>query len=136
MSQTPNAPKKRILLCEDDTSVLKVTKLRLEYEGYEVIAAHDGEEVLEQAATQLPIHLILLDIRLPKRDGYDVCRTLKQQSATAQIPVIIFTGSESQWEVLGDRCIELGVTDWMKKPFPTMELMAKVHRALGEAIGE
>ena len=124
--------KRRILIVEDDASLLKVTKFRLEYEGYEIVTAVDGEEALQQAERQLPIHLILLDIRLPKRNGYDVCRMLKARRATADIPVIVFSASESEWQRLANRCIEVGATDWLKKPFLTKELITKIHRVLGE----
>ncbi len=124
--------KKRILIGEDDISILKMTKLRLEHEGYDVLAASDGEQVLEQAQVQLPIHLILLDIKLPKLNGYDVCRMLKGHIMTAGIPVIVFSASESQLIYLADRCIEAGATDWIKKPFRTKDLLAKIRRALGE----
>ena len=124
--------KKRILLGDDEPSVLKVTKLRLEHEGYEVIVAADGAQVVERAAQALPIHLILLDVRMPKMDGYQVCRTLKGNTGTAGIPIIIFTASEAQAQVLADRCIEIGAFDWIKKPFRANELLAKIHRALGE----
>ena len=124
--------KKRVLLVDDEPSVLKVTKARLEHEGYEVLVAVDGKAALQRAAEELPIHVVLLDIMLPKLNGYEVCRALKRQPATSHIPVIVFTGSESQIQQLGDRCIEVGATDWIKKPFTSAELMAKIHRALGE----
>ena len=127
--------KKRILICEDDLSILKVTKVRLEHEGYDVITAVDGEDVLQQVETLYPIHLVLLDIKLPKRNGYDVCRMLKQRRASADVPVIVFTASESQLQRLADRCIEVGATDWIKKPFRTKDLLEKIHRALGEEGG-
>ena len=124
--------KKRILIVDDEPSVLKVTKARLEHQGYEVLVAMDGKAALQKAAEELPIHVVLLDIMLPKLNGYEVCRALKRQPATAHIPVIVFTGSESHIEQLGDRCIEVGATDWIKKPFESKELLAKIHRALGE----
>jgi len=127
--------RKRILLAEDEPSILKMTKLRLEYEGYEVLAATDGQAAIEQARTALPIHLILLDIKLPKFNGYEVCRALKRHAATAAIPVIVFTASESQLQHLADRCIEVGASDWIKKPFRTKELLAKISRALEEQEG-
>ena len=127
--------KKRILIVEDDPSVLKVTKIRLEHEGYEVVTAVDGEQALHEAARQLPIHLILLDIMLPKRNGYEVCRTLKQRPATAAIPVIVFSASLAQLEQLADRCVEMGATDWIKKPFQSAELLAKIRHALGKEEG-
>jgi len=125
--------KKRILIGEDDPSILKITRLRLEYEGYDVVDAEDGEAVLQQAAASLPIHLILLDIQLPKRNGYDVCRVLRHQSATATIPILIFSATEAHQQRLAERCIEVGATDWIRKPFRTKDLLAKIHRALGEA---
>lgn len=124
--------KKRILIAEDDPGILKMTKFRLEYEGYEVIATTDGEEALEQVASRLPIHLVLLDIKLPKLNGYDVCRVLKRTSATAAIPIIVFSASESQIQHLANKCIEVGADDWIKKPFLTKDLLAKIHRALEE----
>ena len=124
--------KKRILIGEDDPSVMKMTTLRLQHEGYDVVSAMDGEAVLQAAERELPIHLILLDIKMPKRSGYEVCRILKSRSATAHIPVIVFTASESQMQTLTDRCIEVGAADCLKKPFRTYELMTKIHRALGE----
>ena len=124
--------KQRILIGEDDPSVMKMTKLRLEHEGYDVVSAMDGEAVVNEAGGALPIHLILLDVKMPKLNGYEVCRMLKRRPATAKIPVIIFTASESQFQLLTDRCIEVGAADWLKKPFRTHELMTKIHRALGE----
>ena len=123
--------KKRILVGEDNSDISKVTRVRLEYEGYDVDVAEDGEEVLRRTAGGL-FDLILLDIKMPKMNGYDVCRHLKTAPATAAIPVIIFTASEAYWSRLGDRCIEVGASDWIKKPFRTKELMAKIHKVLGE----
>ncbi len=123
--------RKRILIGEDDESISKMTRFRLEHEGYDVVEASDGEAVLEQAAA-LPIHLILLDIKMPRLDGYEVCRRLRGSQATAGIPVIVFTASESQMARLADKCIEVGASDWIKKPFRTKDLMEKIHRILGE----
>ena len=119
----------RVLVGEDDQSVLKVTKARLEHEGYEVIEAIDGEAILRHA-TDDAVQVILLDVWLPKGNGYEICRALKRSSATRHIPVIIFTASESQMQKLADRCIEAGATDWIKKPFRTAELLEKIHHAL------
>ena len=124
--------KKRILIGEDDPSIRKITRVRLEHEGYEVVDAGDGEAVLQQADGALPIHLILLDIQLPKRNGYDVCRILRRRHVTANIPIIIFSATEFQQQRLAERCIEVGATDWIRKPFRTKDLMARIHRALGE----
>ena len=127
--------KKRILIVEDDPDILKMTKLRLEHEGYDIVTATDSDMALAQAAVALPIHLVLLDIKLPRRSGYDVCRTLKQHELTTEIPVIVFTASEAQIQYLADRCIEMGAADWIKKPFRTRDLLEKIHHALGEEDG-
>ena len=128
------ADKKRILIAEDDPSILKMTKLRLEHEGYAVVSAQNGEEALRQATTKYQVDLILLDIKLPKLDGYTVCRRLKCQSQTERIPVIVFSASENELERLADRCIEVGAADWIKKPFRTKDLLEKIHRVLGECV--
>ena len=120
-----------ILLAEDDAAVLKMTKLRLEHEGFEVVTATDGEEALTQIAANGNIDLILLDVKMPRLDGFQVCSRLKERSATAKIPIIVLTASETLWSRLVDRCIELGITDWLKKPFRSQELLEKIHKALG-----
>ena len=127
--------KKRILIVEDDPSVLKMTSIRLRHEGYDVLTATDGESALSTIDQDPQIHLILLDVRLPKIDGYEVCRTVKRQPATMHIPVIIFSASESQLGRLADRCIEAGAVDCIRKPFQTRELLGKIHRALEEEGG-
>ena len=123
--------KKRILIGEDNPDIAKLTRVRLEHEGYDVETAEDGEAVLHQAGGA-SFDLILLDIKMPKKNGYDVCRQLKATPATTMIPVIIFTASEAHWSRLGDKCMEAGAIDWIKKPFRTKELMEKIHRVLGE----
>ena len=123
--------KRQILLAEEDQSVLKKTKLRLEHEGYDVIVATNGEEAVRQALAH-DASLILLDIRMPKLDGYEVCKQLRQATSTSNTPIIVFTGSTAQWQKLTDRCIDLGITDWLKKPFRSKDLLEKIHRALGD----
>lgn len=127
--------KPRILVGEDDPVILKMTTYRLQHEGFTVLSAADGEETLRQAESSLPIHVILLDINMPRRNGYEVCQELKKRPATARIPVIIFTGSERRMTQLADRCIEAGAADWIKKPFHTKELLEKIHRAMEAAQG-
>ena len=124
--------KRRILLAEDDTSVLKMTRLRLEHEGFEVIVATNGEEALKQMAEAGAIDLVLMDVRMPKLDGFQVCKRLREDPQTMRIPVIVFTASITQLQRLTDRCIELGVTGWLRKPFRSKDLMDKIHEALKE----
>jgi CheY-like chemotaxis protein len=130
MAMSENGGRARILLAEDDPAVLKVTQLRLVHEGYEVIVAMDGEQAVEQASADGAIDLILLDIKMPKLDGFQVCKRLKTNPVTRHIPIILFTASMTYWQQLVDRCIDLGVNDWLKKPFDTKELIEKVAKAL------
>jgi CheY-like chemotaxis protein len=122
--------KGRILVADDDASVLKMTKLRLEHEGYEVVAAGDGEEVLRVVSANGPIDLILLDLRMPKLDGLQVCQRLKADPETSPIPIMLFTASEGFLERVADLCIELGAADWIKKPFRSQELLEKIRKIL------
>jgi DNA-binding response OmpR family regulator len=124
----------RILIGDDEVNVLKVTKTRLEHEGYEVVTAADGEQVLERALAE-KIHLILLDVKMPKMNGLDVCRALKRRAETEAIPVIVYSGSEGLVQSLADRCIDIGAAGWLVKPFKTSELLGKIRGALNEEGG-
>jgi two-component system response regulator MprA len=107
-----------------------VTRARLQTAGYEVVTAADGEEVLKRVRSAKDADLILLDIKMPKMDGFQVCKRLKDQPETGVIPIIIFSASESHWKMLSDKCTELGIQDWLQKPFQTHVLLDKVRRAL------
>ncbi len=121
---------RRILVAEDDPSILKMTKLRLEHAGYEVLTATDGEDALKRLEAGGPVDLILLDLRMPKLDGFQVCQRLKTNPSTAAIPVIIFSGADSYLTRLTNLCVELGASDWIEKPFRSQDLLEKIQRAL------
>ena len=132
------AEQKRILIGEDDQTILRMTKLRLEHEGYDVLVADSSEEVLRQVGADpsaRPVHLILLDVKMPTLNGYAICRELRRTPTTAGIPIIIFSASEPELQHLANHCIEVGATDWIKKPFRAKDLLAKVHRALRDGEG-
>jgi len=122
--------KKRILLVEDDPVVLKVTKRRLEHEHFAVVTAVDGEEAVTRATANGPVDLVLLDLKLPKFDGFEVCKRLKANPATAAVPIIIFTASSVSWQRLIDQCVDLGVTALIRQPFQSEELLKKIRQAL------
>jgi CheY-like chemotaxis protein len=108
---------------------------RLEHAGYEVLVARDGEEVLWQvqvcAGPEAPIDLILLDLQMPSLNGLEVCQRLKHAPETAQIPIILFTAAENLLDArVANLCIEMGVSDWLEKPFRSQALLEKVERAL------
>jgi len=121
----PGPRKQRILVADDDPTILQVMTLRLEALGFEVQVASHGEEVLEQVKGQLPADLILLDLKLPRLDGFEVCRQVA--ALGKKIPIVAFTAYGKE---LKDKLAELGLTDVLKKPFSTKELIEKVTQAL------
>jgi DNA-binding response OmpR family regulator len=117
--------KKKILIIEDEKELISGLKLNLDFEGYDVIWALDGEEGLNKALKEAP-DLILLDIMLPKKDGLDVCRDLRRQNVT--IPIIMLTAKgEEVDKVVG---LEIGADDYITKPFSVKELLARVKAHL------
>ncbi len=117
--------KEKILIVEDEKELISGLKLNLEIEGYEVISAQDGEEGLGRALRDAP-DLILLDIMLPKKDGLDVCRELRQQNVTTPIIMLTAKGEEVD-KVVG---LELGADDYITKPFSIKELLARIKAHL------
>lgn len=124
--------KRRILIVEDDRSIVELVAARLTHEGFEVLSAMDGEEGVKRATDDGPMDLILLDIKLPTLDGFEVCKRLKARPETATIPVMIMSGTSTYQGQLADRCLELGVQDWFKKPLDSQELLRRIRRALNE----
>ncbi len=122
---SPGPRKRRILVADDDPAILQVMALRLQTLGFEVKVAFDGEEVLEQVKGKEPIDLILLDLKLPRMDGFEVCRQLK--TIKKEIPVLAFTAYGQE---LKDKCNELGLTDLLPKPFSTETLIERVTQAM------
>lgn len=118
---------KTILIVDDEKPIVDILKFNLEKEGYGTITAFDGESACETALTQKP-DLILLDIMLPKMDGFTVCKKLREHVST---PIIMLTAKEEEIDkVLG---LELGADDYITKPFSTRELMARVRANLRRA---
>jgi two-component system alkaline phosphatase synthesis response regulator PhoP len=119
--------KESILVIEDDPDIRELLQRSLEREGYRVHTAPDGERGLREAASRRPA-VVLLDLMLPGLDGLEVCRLLKQDEKTAQVPVIMVSakGEESD-VVLG---LELGADDYITKPFSPKELLARLRAVL------
>lgn len=112
---------KRILIVEDEQAIVDILVFNLSREGFELLTAADGESGLEQARTQNP-DLILLDIMLPKADGFFVCRSLRHEGFST--PIIMLTAREDESDkVLG---LEIGADDYITKPFSMRELIARV----------
>ncbi len=119
--------KKKILLIDDDKNMVRMLKIRLESEGFNVISAYDGEEGLEKTLKEKP-DLIILDIMLPKMDGYQVCQKLKEDRKTWDIPVLMLTAKgdlESRFTGLFSGAIE-----YMSKPYESKMLLRNIKQML------
>jgi len=121
------AEKARLLLVDDEPSIVKMVGKRLEVEGYEVLVAADGQEALAKARTEHP-SLIILDLRLPKLNGYEVCTMLKQDPRYQKIPILMFTAkAQEKDEKLGIAC---GADAYLRKPFQAQELLGRIRALL------
>jgi DNA-binding response OmpR family regulator len=116
---------KRILVIEDEPQMLLGLRDNLELEGYDVQTAADGDEGLHKASSTAP-DLVILDIMLPKRNGFDVCRELRARNVST--PIVMLTARSAETDkVLG---LELGADDYVTKPFSITELLARVRAVL------
>ncbi len=111
---------KRILLVDDEPTMLKGLKYSLEQDGYEILTAQDGEEALA-VFSENDVDLVLLDVMLPKMDGIQVCQRIREQS---NVPIIMLTAKgEDMDKILG---LEYGADDYMTKPFNVLEVKARI----------
>lgn|SRR5436190_2202549 len=116
----------RILIADDYEDNLELLRLLLSGAGYEVLEARDGQECLEKAAVHLP-NLIILDLSMPKRDGWEVFTELKANTLTSAIPCIAATASANLERA---RALQSGFDAYLNKPFQTSELLAIVEKML------
>ena len=117
-----------VLVADDDPDILRLISLRLERAGYDVVAARDGEQALEAAIGRSP-DLALLDVMMPKLDGYEVTERLRDNERTRHVPVILLTARVQEADIA--RGIDAGADDYVKKPFSPRELSEHVQAALG-----
>ena len=116
--------KTRILLVDDEPNIVKMVAMRLEYEGFEVIIARDGEEAIKMAQGQEP-DLIILDVMLPKLSGFEVCRWLKKDLRYQKIPIVMLTArAQESDEEFGYEC---GTDAYLRKPFRAQELLETIR---------
>lgn len=119
--------KGKILIIEDDRDIVEMVEFNLKEEGYETISALNGQRGIESAKRERP-DLIILDLMLPIIDGFEVCRTLKNNQTTANIPIIILSAKSQETDkVVG---LELGADDYVTKPFSPRELIARIRAIL------
>ncbi len=118
---------KKILVVDDEKELVEMIKMRLEANDYETITAYDGHEALEKARKEKP-DLIILDLMLPKIDGYKVCGLLKADTRYNKIPIIMFTArAQESDEKLGFEC---GADAYITKPFESEVLLVKIKELL------
>ncbi len=120
---------KKILIVDDEEGIVKVVKMYLEHHDYEVITASEGQEGLEKAKTEKP-DLIVLDLMLPKINGYKVCGLLKKDTRYTKIPIILFTAKAQEKDIkLGE---EVGADAYIIKPFEPEILLSKIKELIGQ----
>lgn len=119
--------KAKILLVDDEPSIVKMVGKRLEVEGFDVLVAMDGQDGLDKARAEIP-DLIVLDLMLPRLNGYEVCTMLKQDGRYQKIPIVLFTAkTQEKDEKLGMEC---GANGYIRKPFRAQELVGKIRELL------
>lgn len=115
----------RILLAEDEPDMAMGLRDNLQFEGYEVITAVDGEEAIEKAKAERP-DLIVLDVMMPKRSGLEVCKEVREAGFT--VPILMLTAKSQEIDIV--RGLEAGADDYVTKPFSVRELLARIKAIL------
>jgi DNA-binding response OmpR family regulator len=116
-----------VLIADDDEDIVRFVALNLRLEGFDVVAAHDGQEALAKALDVQP-SLVLLDTMMPRMDGYEVCTRLRGDERGGPIPVIMLTAKSLDAERA--LAFTVGADDWVTKPFDPGELVSKVRHTL------
>ncbi|MFO7819689.1 MAG: response regulator [Halanaerobacter sp.] len=117
----------KILLVEDNKNIARVLKICLKNAGYEVKWVANGTEAVDEAFNLKP-DLILLDLKIPKLNGFLVCETLQDEEATSEIPIVILSAKAEEEDM--QRAYDLGASDYMIKPIEPQELLAKIEEYL------
>jgi two-component system alkaline phosphatase synthesis response regulator PhoP len=121
--------KGKILVVDDEIYIVHILDFSLGMEGYEVVTALDGEQAIEQARNEKP-DLIVLDIMMPKLDGYETCKILKSEKDTRDIPVILLSAKgRNVDQKIG---FEVGADDYITKPFSPRKLVERINSILGQ----
>ena len=125
------AGKRRVLLVDDEPVIIKVVGKGLEAAGYEVLTALDGDDAITKAQLGSP-DVIILDLMLPKKSGFEVCSALKKDPRFARIPIIIFTGKGQEMDE--KLCRELGANAYITKPHGSKEIVEQIEALLANVL--
>jgi DNA-binding response OmpR family regulator len=117
-----------ILIADDDPDILALVSFRLQKAGYEIVQARNGEEAVQAALERRP-DLAILDVMMPRVDGYEATRRLRQHEETKRMPVILLTARVQEDDIA--RGFDAGADDYVKKPFSPQELGSRVQAVLG-----
>lgn len=120
---------KKILLADDEPDIVMILKRYLEVDGYEVVTANDGQEAMDKIANDT-FDLLILDVMMPKMNGWEACKKLKSDSKTSGIPVIILTAKSQDTDAL--MSYECGADEYATKPFDYNVISATIKKLLGE----
>jgi len=118
---------KKILIADDHSEVVELVRVTLERGDYEIVDASNGKEALKRVRLEKP-DLVLLDVMMPKMDGFEVCRKLKKDPQTKEIPIIMLTAKAQ--EVEKEKGREVGASDYITKPFSPSALLIKIEEIL------
>ncbi|MGH2787547.1 MAG: response regulator [Actinomycetota bacterium] len=121
---------KKLLIADDDPGIRRLVRMTLESDNYEILEASDGEETLRLAREHKPV-LLLLDVMMPRVDGFDICRELKSDPATSSTTIVILSARTQESDLNEGRAA--GADDYFMKPFSPVALMRKVDEVLALA---
>jgi two-component system alkaline phosphatase synthesis response regulator PhoP len=122
--------RKKILIIDDEVDLVELLKIRLEVDNYYVMPLYTSTRALEVAKREKP-DLILLDVMMPGKNGYEVCGELKADSGTRSIPVLMFTAKEEQKYRIKEEALSIGAEGYIIKPFDATELVIKIKSLIG-----
>ena len=123
-----DAERPLVLVADDEDDIRELVAYRMKKAGYDVVQAADGEEAV-RIALERPPALAIIDVMMPKADGYEVTRRLRADEATSRVPVILLTARAQEADV--QRGFDAGADDYIRKPFSPQELRARVQAILG-----
>jgi DNA-binding response OmpR family regulator len=122
------ADRHKILIAEDEADIRGLIVFSLRYAGFDVVEASNGQEAMDKALVESP-DLVLLDVRMPRMSGYEVCRALKSREETKRIPIVFLSARGQEGEI--KQGLELGAEEYILKPFAPDELSRRVEGILG-----
>lgn len=121
----------KILIAEDERDIRDLIIFTLRFSGYEVVAASNGEEAIQLAQQEMP-DLILLDVRMPRKTGYEACAAIKADEKTRNIPVIFLSAKGQESEIQAG--LQAGAVEYLLKPFVPDQLTARIQAVLAEGL--